>query len=61
MKFKSFHIKHLPTGTAKSLSDVVDSEINGWAAKEKPQNAKVSVSAETKSSYPEVFVIVTYD
>lgn len=61
MKIKSFYIKYEPTGTKKSLAEVVDSEINAWAAKEQIKNAKVSISAETKSSYPEVFVIVTYD
>ena len=64
-RIKSFHIKAEPTakGTGREhLADLIDATVNGWLEKTPDaKNCRVSHSAESKTSFPEALVIITYE
>lgn len=63
MRVKVFHVKSEPTGRSrKDLGDNITNDINAWLDENKHVRIlNISHSAETKSSYPEAVVIITYD
>lgn len=62
-RIKSFIVKAEPTNkVAGDLASRVDSVVNTWLAENPDLNAvEITHSADTKATFPEAFVIITYD
>ena len=62
-RVKVFHVKAELTGKArKDLGENITHDVNAWLALNNHVTVKnISHSAETKSSYPEALVIITYE
>jgi len=64
-QIKAFHIKAEPTNRGsgnEKLEDIVTNTINAWLSENKDiKNVQVSHSAKTETSYPDAFVIITFE